>query len=67
MTGRSDTTEIKRTPAGAIDEYHYFKRGRAIRSEAFHACMKDLWTRMTGKTEAAPSTVTVGLRFEPAS
>ena len=64
MTGHSYAEAIKRTPAGAVDDYYYFKLGRKIRSEAFHAYMKDLWTRFAGETDTVPSNVAIGLRWE---
>lgn len=41
--------EIRRTPCGAVDDYHYYKIARRIRSEAFHGVMKRLWQRFSGK------------------
>lgn len=41
--------QIRRTRCGAIDDYHYYRIGRRIRSEAFHKVMKGLWKTVTGR------------------
>ena len=41
--------EIRRTPCGAVDDYHYYKIGRRIRSEAFHGFMQRFWARLSGQ------------------
>ena len=40
--------EIRRIPCGAVDDYHYYKIARRIRSEAFHGVMQRIWTRLSG-------------------
>ncbi len=65
MTGQNYAMEIKRTASGAVNDYHYYRAGCRIRSQAFHAFMKRLRTRFAGEAQVAQSTLTVGLRWEP--
>lgn len=45
--------EIRRTPCGAVDDYHYHKIARRIRSEAFHGFMQRFWARFGGQAASA--------------
>lgn len=66
MYGHSYAEQIKRTKCGAIDDYHYYRIGRRIRSEAFHAFMKRLWVKLSGGAREPQTTIATGLRWEPA-
>ncbi len=65
MNAHNYAEQIRRTKCGAVDDYHYFRIGRRIRSEAFHAFMKRIWTGIAGETQTVKPVVTVGLRWEP--
>lgn len=45
--------EIRRTPCGAVDDYHYYQIARRIRSEAFHGVMQRLWARLSGQVASS--------------
>jgi hypothetical protein len=66
MTGQNYAMEIKRTPYGAFDDYHHYRIGRRIRSQAFHAFIKRLWNGIEDEARTAKSTLTIGLRWEMA-
>lgn len=65
MTGQNYAMEIKRTPCGAFDDHHYYRIGRRIRSQEFHAFMKRLWNGLEDEARTAKSTLSIGLRWEP--
>ena len=63
MDSRNDTAEIKRTPVGAnYDDVN----GLRIPSRTFYAIIKWILQRISRKSAAPQSRVTVGLRWEPA-
>jgi len=64
MTELNYAMEIKRTPSGAFDDYHYYRIGQRIRSQSFHAFIKRLWNGIEDEARTARSTLTVGLRWE---